>query len=118
VRYQAAAVVCSSYQVVLAAEAVAILEAIGWSRTEALQLLLPLMQGVLENLCEHGLPEALIGPIRRGDPATVRRHLAALNPLPEQKAVYRILGSAALRLAREAGLDASAAAEIEEALTG
>ena len=116
--YHAAAAMGANYLVALAAESASVLQAIGWTPEESLRALLPLMRGVLQNLEDNGLPDALIGPIRRGDPATVRRHLSALSALPEQAAVYRILGTAALRLAREAGLDSEAAAQIEEALTG
>jgi predicted short-subunit dehydrogenase-like oxidoreductase (DUF2520 family) len=121
--YHAAAVMASNYLVALAGEAVAVLHAAGWSREEALTDLLPLMDGVLANLRAAGLPAALIGPIRRGDPATVERHLAALGaaggqPGPLVERVYRILGLAALELALEAGLDPGAAEQIRTALTG
>ena len=78
------------------------------------------MAGVLENLQRAGLPDALIGPIRRGDPETVQRQLAELaatgGGIPVQ--AYHILGAAALELARQAGLDDESARRIEEALTG
>jgi predicted short-subunit dehydrogenase-like oxidoreductase (DUF2520 family) len=62
----------------------------------------------------------LIGPIRRGDPATVRRHLEELerNGLEEAAGVYRILGKATLELALEAGLEPAKGDEIRVALTG
>ena len=108
----------SNYLVALSAQATAVLERAGWSRAEALEALLPLMRGVLLNLESAGLPDALIGPIRRGDPDTVSRQVGALKAsgggIPVE--VYRILGAAALELAREAGLDAGAAGRIEEAL--
>jgi predicted short-subunit dehydrogenase-like oxidoreductase (DUF2520 family) len=116
--YHAAAVVASNYLVALTAQAAAILERCGWNRQEALAALLPLERGVLANLESQGLPEALIGPIRRGDPETVAGHLAALDQaggLPAE--VYRILGMAALELAQEAGLEVDAAEQIRAALT-
>lgn len=117
--YHAAAVVGGNYLVVLAAQAAKLLEQIGWERDEALRALLPLMRGTLDNLERDGLPGALIGPLRRGDAATVERQLHALVPLGDlPPAVYRILGLAALELAREAGLDETQARLIEEALTG
>jgi len=116
--YHAAAVLASNYLVALAAQACATLEAAGWTRADALGALLPLMRGVLENLEASGLPEALIGPIRRGDPATVERHLQALQGTGLPERIYRILGLAALELAREAGLDAAAGDRVKEALTG
>jgi predicted short-subunit dehydrogenase-like oxidoreductase (DUF2520 family) len=57
---------------------------------------------------------ALTGPVRRGDEATVRTHLAVLDP--EDRAIYRALGLVALRIAREAGLAEGPAAAVERAL--
>jgi predicted short-subunit dehydrogenase-like oxidoreductase (DUF2520 family) len=80
------------------------------------------MSGVLGSLSTQGLPNALIGPIRRGDAATVVQHLKALSQLAAAGRstplrLYLVLGEAALALAREAGLDATAAQRIAEALT-
>lgn len=115
--YHAAAVLGSNYVVALAAEAADALEQVGWSRGEAVTALLPLLRGAVDSLEQDGLPAALTGPIRRGDAAAVRAHLAALERIAHAS-VYRILGSAALQLARDAGLDEEAARRIQEALTG
>ena len=72
------------------------------------------MQGTVANLA-LGPESALTGPIRRGDEATVRRHLTAL--VPGNRALYRALGLVALSLAREAGLGEALAAAVERALT-
>lgn len=125
--YHAAAVMASNYLIALAGQSAALLGAIGWPRDEAIQALVPLMRGALQSLEQDGLPNALIGPIRRGDARTVQAQLDALAnaeatpgsaaaELPA--AVYRILGLAALELAREAGLDQAEANRIKEALTG
>jgi len=117
--YHAAAVLASNYLVALAAQGVNVLGRAGWTRDEALEALIPLMRGVLQNLERAGLPHALIGPIRRGDPETVARQVKELaatgGGIPLE--AYRILGAAALELAREAGLDEESARRIEEALT-
>ena len=117
--YHAAAVMGSNYLVALCAQATEVLVRAGWSRPDALAALLPLMGGVLTNLGSAGLPDALIGPIRRGDPETVSRQLLELRATgagtPAE--VYRVLGVAALELAREAGLDPESARRIEEALS-
>lgn len=115
--YHAAAVMGSNYLVALTAEAVALLEQIGWSRADSLAAISALMRASFDGVESEGLPGALTGPIRRGDAATVRRHLEALDGTSHAR-VYRILGLAALRLAREGGLDEEAARQIEEALTG
>lgn len=119
--YHAAAVIASNYLNSLAAEAARVLAAIGWSREESVSALLPLLRGAVENLEVLGLPGALIGPIRRGDGATVARHLRALGSLPGDRAertrrLYLLLGAVALELALEAGLDPEEGAQVAKAL--
>jgi predicted short-subunit dehydrogenase-like oxidoreductase (DUF2520 family) len=111
--YHAGAVMASNYAVVLAAVAERLARRAGVAAADAGALYLPLMQGTVANLT-LGPAAALTGPIRRGDEATVRRHLAALDP--EDRALYRDLGLAALRLAREAGLAEASAMAVERAL--
>jgi predicted short-subunit dehydrogenase-like oxidoreductase (DUF2520 family) len=115
--YHVAGVVASNYLTCLAHEACLALQAVGWGRGEALQAVIPLMAGAVENLAAEGLPGALIGPIRRGDVDAVERHLAAIATAgPGAKrleSVYVLLGLVAVDLATEAGLQRSRA----EALT-
>ena len=112
--YHAGAVIASNYLVVLASVAEGLAREAGVPPAEARALYLPLMQGTVANLA-LGPAAALTGPVRRGDAATVRRHLAALAP--GDRAVYRALGLVALGLAREAGLGEAPAAAVERALT-
>jgi len=111
--YHAGAVLTSNYVVVLASVAEQLAREAGVPPADAVRLYLPLMQGTVANLA-LGPAAALTGPIRRGDVATVRRHLAVLDP--EQRLVYRTLGLAAVPLAREAGLAEAAAAAVQAAL--
>ena len=111
--YHAGAVIASNYAVALAAVAERLARRSGISAADAGSLYLPLMRGTLANLA-LGPAAALTGPIRRGDEATVRRHLAALPP--GERSLYRELGLVTLELAREAGLPAPQAAAIERAL--
>jgi predicted short-subunit dehydrogenase-like oxidoreductase (DUF2520 family) len=111
--YHAGAVIASNYVVALAAMAGRLARRAGVSATEASSLYLPLMRGTLANLA-RGPALALTGPIRRGDEATVRRHLAALAP--DERRLYRELGLVTLELAREAGLAGPQATAIERAL--
>jgi predicted short-subunit dehydrogenase-like oxidoreductase (DUF2520 family) len=113
--YHAGAVIASNYLVALGSVAEALARKAGVPPAEARALYLPLMQGTVDNLA-LGPAVALTGPVRRGDAATVRRHLAALEP--GDRALYRALGLVALRLAREAGLEAAPAAAVERALSG
>ena len=112
--YHAGAVFASNYAVVLAAVAEGLARRAGIEPADAGSLYLPLMRGTVANLAA-GPAVALTGPIRRGDAATVRRHLAAIEPADRK--LYRALGLEALSLAREAGLAEAAAAEVERALT-
>jgi len=115
--YHSAAAFASNYLIVLFHEAAAILEQIGWNERQSVATLAPLMQGVIENVSQSGIQKALTGPIRRGDVATVSRHLQALAGRPQIEAVYRMLGAVALEIAVESGLDPKAAGQMKVALT-
>jgi predicted short-subunit dehydrogenase-like oxidoreductase (DUF2520 family) len=125
VLYHAAAVFASNYADVLMDVAVGLLEAVGWSEEEAVRGLGELAQGALVNVRKRGAVAALTGPVRRGDAGTVKRHIAALSALeaaghaarPQLVDLYRMLGSIALEIAREAGLDPAAAEPVARALT-
>jgi len=102
--YHAAAVVACNYGVTLVAEAVAILEKAGVARETGLAALLPLLHGTLGNLATAGLPDALTGPISRGDAETVERNLAALRSrAPGLDELYRLLGRHTVPFARANG---------------
>ena len=118
--YHVAAVLSSNLVVGLAAASASVLESMGWTEEESLGALIPLLSGVVDNLRSEGLGGALIGPIRRGDAATIRRHLTELerSGLEEPTRVYRILGIATLELALATGLDKASGEQIREALTG
>jgi predicted short-subunit dehydrogenase-like oxidoreductase (DUF2520 family) len=111
--YHAGAVVAANYTVVLANLAERLARSAGLPWDTASRLYLPLIRGTLANL-EVGTPAALTGPIRRGDLETIKAHLAVLNG--EERRVYRLLGLAALRLARDAGLPAEKAQAVEDLL--
>ncbi|HEX3233251.1 MAG TPA: Rossmann-like and DUF2520 domain-containing protein [Gemmatimonadales bacterium] len=112
--YHAGAVFAANYTVVLAGIAEHLAREAGVPPEIAGRLYLPLMRGAVSNL-DLGPVAALTGPIRRGDLGTIRAHLAALPPADRQ--LYRGLGVAALRLARQAGLDAASARKVEQILT-
>jgi predicted short-subunit dehydrogenase-like oxidoreductase (DUF2520 family) len=113
--YHAAAVFASNYVAVLLGTAVDLLKRAGWTEKEAIAGLLPLAEGTLEAVRTRGPVRALTGPVRRGDVQTVERHLAALTePVADQ---YRMLGSVALAIAEEAGLEPAAVERMRRALT-
>ncbi|MEO6055652.1 MAG: DUF2520 domain-containing protein [Gemmatimonadales bacterium] len=111
--YHAAAVIASNYAIVLASVAERLAREAGVPPAVAASLYLPLLQGSVANLT-LGPAGALTGPVRRGDEATVRKHLDALDE--RDRELYRVLGLEALRLAREAGLAEAPAAAVERAL--
>jgi len=96
--YHAGAVVASNYLVVLASIAVELFAEAGIQEEEALASLLPLMRGTLYNLDQVGLPQALTGPIARGDGQVVQGHLNLLPP--KLLEIYQSLGSKALELGK------------------
>jgi len=115
--YHAAAVFTSNYVIAVVYEGTRLLEAAGWPRAEAERALIPLVEGAVANLRKRGAAGALAGPIRRGDAETVELHLQALRALPQEEAIYRMLGQVALEIAKEAGLQPAAAERIKRALT-
>jgi predicted short-subunit dehydrogenase-like oxidoreductase (DUF2520 family) len=64
----------------------------------------PLLRSVGDNVERLGLPEALTGPVRRGDARGIERHLVALDEkLPGAVPLYLAAARAQLPLARALG---------------
>jgi predicted short-subunit dehydrogenase-like oxidoreductase (DUF2520 family) len=57
----------------------------------------PLLRQTLNNYLKHGASSSFSGPLVRGDVATVRKHLLALEKVPEAHAAYLELSTAALK---------------------
>jgi predicted short-subunit dehydrogenase-like oxidoreductase (DUF2520 family) len=110
--YHAAAVFASNYLAGLIAAAGRLMTEAGIPEDEALQAILPLARGSLENLGRLGPVQALTGPVSRGDVETVRLHLRTLEP--RERALYASLGMEILALAGEAGLNEDTAEELRE----
>lgn len=101
--YHAALCIACNYLVVLADAGADLLATAGLGG-DALDALLPLLQGTVDNLRRVGLPDALTGPISRGDLATVRAHLAQLEARsPALLPLYRTLGLRGIDLALRKG---------------
>lgn len=91
-RYHAAAVMASNHLVALLGQ----VERVAMDAGIPLEAYLDLARGALDDVAALGPAAALTGPVRRGDSATVARHLAAL---PEaERAAYRALAEEAARL--------------------
>jgi predicted short-subunit dehydrogenase-like oxidoreductase (DUF2520 family) len=75
VPYHMGAVFASNYVVGLLGAACALWETFGIGQEEALQALLPLVHATVDSVKERGIPEALSGPVARGDTGTILTHL-------------------------------------------
>ena len=94
--YHTACSLASNSLVALEWAAAGLLESIGLSRSDSEAVLLPLVQGTLQNVKNLGLRRALSGPVARGDAETVRRHIEALGENLLLRRVYSDLGLLAL----------------------
>ena len=116
--YHAAAVIASNYTVTLAALANELLQQLGAQPDQALRALLPLMRTTLDNLERQGLPDALTGPLVRGDIGTIQQHLAALDEAkPQIGILYRSLAHGTLPLAQQRGLKPEIAGALQDLVT-
>lgn len=97
----AGAVMASNYLIALLEAAGKISEMGGVEPMVARKALMPLVKTALENASDSDLPDALSGPIARGDVDTVRKHLELLEPNPGLLSLYKQLGLRTLELARQ-----------------
>ena len=91
-RYHAAAVIASNHLVALLGQVERVASGVG----APVEAFLDLARGSLADVAELGPAAALTGPVRRGDTATVERHLAALPDA--ERAAYETLAREAARL--------------------
>jgi len=95
--YHAAAVVASNHLVALLGQA----ERIAATAGVPFEALLDLVGSTLANVVELGPASALTGPAARGDDATIRRHLEALDET--ERSAYEVMAAEAARLAGRNG---------------
>jgi predicted short-subunit dehydrogenase-like oxidoreductase (DUF2520 family) len=91
-RYHAAAVIASNHLVALLGQAERVAASIG----APMEAFLDLARGSLADVAALGPRAALTGPVRRGDTATVARHLDALPA--EERPAYEAMAREAGRL--------------------
>jgi predicted short-subunit dehydrogenase-like oxidoreductase (DUF2520 family) len=102
--YHAGAVAVSNFFVALVDYGLKFYQALGADRKEALKAVLPLIKGTLSNIESAGVPQALTGPIDRGDAKTVQGHIAAMKQrAPELLGLYRELAKQTIAAARDKG---------------
>lgn len=104
VGYHAAAGLVANGAAALAAVGEELLVVSGVPRKDAAKMLGPLLRSVAENVEALGFPDALTGPIRRGDAGAIERQIALLGErLPAAQPLFIASGLAQLPLARAIG---------------
>lgn len=102
VGYHAAAGLVANGAAALAAAGAILLERAGVAEAVAPRMLGPLLRSVADNVERMGLPDALTGPVRRGDATGVERHFQTIAKLaPELEPLYLAIVRAQIPLARE-----------------
>ncbi|WP_144111879.1 Rossmann-like and DUF2520 domain-containing protein [Paraburkholderia sp. BCC1886] len=119
--YHAAAHYAASFALCSLAECVALWRTLGFAEDDALRALLPMLAGTIETARDKGLPNALAGPVSRGDTGVVAKQLALLEGLGgDHAALYGLLSRRAVELAgrriRPPVAIESIAATVEESL--
>ncbi len=110
--YHAAAALVANGAAALAFVSVGILQRLGFAKRDAERAIGGLLQSVGENVSRLGVPNALTGPIARGEADAVSAHRASLRPDPHALAAYDALVPVIVRCARAAGLSSAKAKAI------
>lgn len=104
VGYHAAASLAANTAAALCAVACTLLQRSGVPAKEAPRLIAPLLRSVADNVANLGFPQALTGPVRRGDPASIDKQINLVQSLaPEAVPLLVVGGLAQLPLARAIG---------------
>jgi predicted short-subunit dehydrogenase-like oxidoreductase (DUF2520 family) len=102
--YHAAAGLVANGAAALAAVGASLLERAGVPAAVAPKMLAPLLRSVAENVDALGFPEALTGPVRRGDSAAIHKQINLLKEkLPAALPLFIASITAQLPLARKIG---------------
>jgi len=110
--YHASAVVASNFLVTLLDLALKLIGTAGIAAPDAFNVLKPLIEGTLSNIEKVGIPEALTGPIVRGDVETVAGHLSEIkSKTPELLDLYKALGFHTIDVATAKGTISESIAE-------
>lgn len=114
----AAAVFASNYLITLLDAATDTGGLSGLNKKQVREALYPLIDTTLKNFQSTSFPEAISGPIVRGDVETVTQHLQLLSNQQELRTLYTVLGQQTVARAEEAGrLDQASADQLRRRLT-
>jgi predicted short-subunit dehydrogenase-like oxidoreductase (DUF2520 family) len=115
IAYHAAAVFACNYLVTLVKMATDLWQTFSVPPDQAIQALLPLIQGTLHNIETVGIPQCLTGPIARGDTGTIQKHLETLHDkAPSLLFAYKELGLQTIPIALAKGkIDRKQAVDME-----
>lgn len=118
--YHAAACAVCNYLITLVYYGQHLYESLLIPPDAALKAFLPLLKGDIRNIERCGTAMALTGPISRGDVGTVKGHVDALKrSLPEDVALYKLLGRYTVQVALDKGtIDREKADRFLEILDG
>lgn len=98
--YHAACAVASNLVCALAAESVELLSRCGFSETEALSALQPLVMSNIRHIFRAGPAAALTGPIERNDVQTVKKHIDCIDKEPD-RAMYKAASRKLVEIAQK-----------------
>jgi predicted short-subunit dehydrogenase-like oxidoreductase (DUF2520 family) len=115
--YHAAAVMASTFPVVLASVAAHLLQKLGITEASATHAVESLMSAAMSNIADRSPDDAYDGPLARGDSVTVGRHISGLKNFPSALAVYRAMSSAAVEIAERQGVDQERIAALKGTIT-
>lgn len=98
--YHTACSMASNFLATLLDTAMELLSQAGLADSTASQVLMPLVQGTLQNVNKFDAGTALTGPVVRGDEKSIAKHLEALHKLPELRDLYTTIAYRSLQIAK------------------
>jgi predicted short-subunit dehydrogenase-like oxidoreductase (DUF2520 family) len=101
--YHTACSMASNFIATLLDTAAKLLSQAGLADSMASQVLMPLVQGTLQNVNKFDAGTALTGPVARGDQKSITKHLEALNKHPELRELYKTIARQSLQITKREG---------------
>ncbi len=98
--YHTACSMASNFLASLLDTATELLSQAGLPKSMAPHVLMPLVQGTLQNVNKFDAGTALTGPVARGDENSITKHLDALRNLPELRKFYATIALRSLEIAQ------------------